>query len=90
MAQYQVSVLVKRRKSILDPEGKAIEHALHSLEFTSCNGIRVGKLIEFVVNAPDEHSAKDIIETASLKLLSNPIMEDYTYTIANMNEQGDA
>lgn len=81
MALYHVVVSVTRRKSILDPEGKAIEHALHSLEFTQCNNVHVGKLIEFSVEAPDENTARKIIDATSDKLLANPIMEDYSYSL---------
>lgn len=81
MPKFHVTVFVKRRKTILDPEGKAIEHALHSLEYYSCNHVRVGKIIEFQIEEGNESKAKEVVNSACMKLLSNPIMEDYTYTI---------
>lgn len=84
MAKFQASVLVKRRKTILDPEGKAIEHALHSLQYPSCQDVRVGKIIEFQVDESDESSAREVVEAACSKLLANPIMEDYSYSLESV------
>ena len=82
MSAFKSTVIVRRRKSILDPEGKAIEHALHSLEFTGCSNVRMGRMIELTVEAEDLSSAKNLIESVSKKLLTNPIIEDFTYEIA--------
>lgn len=74
----KVSVKVRLKKNILDPQGKAVHHALHSLGFSQIEGVRVGKLIELEVEkgtSPEE--TKRIIEEASQKLLSNPVIEDF-------------
>jgi phosphoribosylformylglycinamidine synthase len=79
--KFHATVYVTRRKAILDPEGKAIEHALQSLEYAGCANVRVGRMITFDVEAPGEAEARELIDTASEKLLSNPIMEDFTFTL---------
>ncbi len=80
--KYRATVYVTRRKAILDPEGKAIEHALHALDYGACANVRVGRMIELDVDAQDEAAARAIVGAASEKLLSNPIMEDFTFTLA--------
>lgn len=90
MPTYSATVFVRRRQSILDPEGKAIEHALSSLGYDACTGVRVGKMIELVIEAGNETEARTVVEAVSTKLLSNPIMEDFTYTIAADVATGNA
>ena len=78
---YKATITVKLRPSILDPEGKAIEHALQSLEFTGLANVRVGKEIELAVDADSEDDARSAVDQACRKLLANPVMEDYTFTL---------
>lgn len=77
----KVAVRVRRRPSILDPQGKAVEHALSNLGLTSISGVRVGKLIEFDVEASDVDAAIAVAREACEKLLSNPVMEDFEIEI---------
>lgn len=67
-------VKVTLRKSILDPQGKAIENALHSLGFDEVGDVRQGKIIE--IEVPDGTSP-DRLKEMCQKLLANPITEDY-------------
>lgn len=78
---YKAIITVTLRPSILDPEGKAIEHALHSLALSAVSGVRVGKHIEMSVSAATETEARSVVEDACKKLLSNPVMEDYFFTV---------
>ncbi len=65
---------VTLRKGVLDPQGKAIEHALHGLGFEEAGNVRQGKTIEMdVPEGTDEARIKDMCE----KLLTNPVIEDY-------------
>ena len=67
-------IKVTLRKSILDPQGKAIEHALHSLGFAEVGDVRQGKFIE--IEVPDGTS-KDRLSEMCKQLLANPITEDF-------------
>jgi phosphoribosylformylglycinamidine synthase subunit PurS len=78
---YHVKIKVTLRKSILDPQGKASENSLHSLNYDSVKNVRIGKYIELDINETDEEKTKEIVDEISHKLLSNPIMEDYTYEL---------
>ena len=81
MPRFNSTVLVRLRPSILDPEGKAIYHALQSLSFHQVTGVRVGKEIELAVDADDEAGARLIVDEICRKLLANPVMEDYSFTL---------
>lgn len=78
---YKAIITVKLRPSILDPEGKAIEQALQSLDFTALSGLRVGKYIEMNVEATERDVAEQMVNAACGKLLANPVMEDYSYEL---------
>lgn len=78
---YHAIITVTLRSSILDPEGKAIEHALQSLSMKEVSRVRVGKRIEMRVDAPDEERARAIVDEACRKLLANPVMENFQYSL---------
>lgn len=78
---FKATVIVKRRPKILDPQGKAVEQGAKLLGFNNVNGTRIGKYIEFFVDTKDLSSAEKEVREYSEKLLSNPIMEDFEYTL---------
>ena len=55
---YLSKITVTLRKSILDPQGKAVEHGIHSLGFESVEDVRIGKFIELSVNASSKKEAE--------------------------------
>ena len=78
---YKAKVLIKRRASILDPQGKAVEMGAINLGLTNIKNTRIGKYIEFDVVANDKSSAEEEVNNYCNKLLANPIMEDYEFTL---------
>lgn len=74
------------RKTILDPQGKAVEHSLKSLGFNSIIDTRIGKYIELKINAKTGEEAEKITEEACKKLLANSIMEDYSFEVFKSGE----
>ncbi|MCX7985076.1 MAG: phosphoribosylformylglycinamidine synthase subunit PurS [Bacteroidetes bacterium] len=85
--KYHAKVIVTLRKSILDPQGKAVEHGIHSLGFTSVENVRVGKFIEFDFEARTYEDAKQLCTEVSDKLLANPVMEDFTFVVEEKRER---
>jgi phosphoribosylformylglycinamidine synthase subunit PurS len=81
MKRYRIEVRITPRDGLLDPQGKAVEHALHSLEFGSVAGVHVGRLIRLDLEAPDEGEARDRADEMCRKLLANPVTEDYDITV---------
>jgi len=64
-----------------DPEGLAIQGGLKSLGFEQVTDVRSGKLIEIRLESPDRKSARDQVVSMCRKLLANPVIEDYRFTL---------
>lgn len=70
----KVRIFVTLKDGVLDPQGKAIHHALESLDFAGVNDVRAGKLIELDV---DSSVSRDEIDRMCDKLLANTVIENY-------------
>ena len=77
-------IKITLRKSILDPQGKAIEHAIGTLNVGAVSDVRMGKYIELKVDVADEASARATTENVCKKLLANPVMEDYHFEMEKL------
>jgi phosphoribosylformylglycinamidine synthase subunit PurS len=77
LSRYRVEIRVTPRAGILDPEGKAIQHALTSLGYDGADSVRVGKLIEVELQADSEGAALETARVMCRRLLANPVTEDY-------------
>lgn len=84
---FKVKVLVKRRPSILDPQGKAVEKGAEHLGLNNIKDTRIGKYIEFTVDTNDKSSAEKEVNEYCHKLLANPIMEDYEFTLEPVSSE---
>ena len=78
---FKAKVLVKRRPSILDPQGKAVEKGAEHLGLKNVRETRIGKYIEFIVDTVDKTSAENEVNEYCHKLLANPIMEDFEFSL---------
>ncbi|GAB6074722.1 phosphoribosylformylglycinamidine synthase subunit PurS [Nautilia lithotrophica] len=72
-----VAVNVHLKKGVLDPQGKAVHHALETLGFKNINGVRVGKQILLDIDTDDKEKAVEIAKKAADELLANPVIENY-------------
>jgi phosphoribosylformylglycinamidine synthase PurS subunit len=70
-------ITVTLKNGVLDPQGRAIAHALHSLGFQNVEDVRQGKLIEVQLKAADEVDARGELDAMCRQLLANPIVENY-------------
>ncbi len=84
--KFHVYVATERKEAILDPQGKATQHALASLGKKEVTDVRIGKFIRIDVTASSKDEAVKIAEASSDELLANPIME--TYRIVEVRELG--
>ena len=75
---YLAKIKVTLRQSILDVQGKAVDHALKNLGYRTVESIRIGKYIEVTINEEEIVEAERIGNEISMKLLSNPVMENYS------------
>lgn len=70
-------VHVTLKPDVLDPQGKAIQHACASLGYGAVEEVRQGKLFEVSLAAGSEDEARKVLAELSEKLLANPVIEDY-------------
>ena len=77
MSRFRIEIRVTPRKGILDPQGKAIHHALHSLGWSQVDDVRVGKAIHIEIEADDDTAARAEAEAMCQKLLANPVTENF-------------
>jgi phosphoribosylformylglycinamidine synthase subunit PurS len=78
---YSARVDVKLKNGIADPQGQTIERALPALGYAGVGDVRVGKLIELTLDAPDADEARRRVLEMCEKLLANPVIEAYEVTI---------
>jgi phosphoribosylformylglycinamidine synthase len=74
----KVKVHVTLRTGVLDPQGKAIGHALESLGFEGVGDVRQGKFIELNLNETDPDKARARVGEMCEKLLANTVIENYS------------
>jgi phosphoribosylformylglycinamidine synthase PurS subunit len=70
-------VHVTLKAGVLDPQGKAIQHALAALGFGGVNEVRQGKVIELDMDDADPTDVRARVEAMCEKLLANTVIEDY-------------
>ncbi len=75
-------VYVMPKAGVLDPQGKAISHALEGLGFPGVNDVRAGKVIELDLAETDAAKAKAAAEEMARKLLANTVIESFRVEIA--------
>ncbi len=83
---FKAKVIIKRRKSILDPQGKAAEQGARLLGFNNIASVRINKEVEFFVNLSSKEEALKEVNEFSTKLLANPIMEDFEVVLEEFDE----
>jgi len=81
MKQFKAKVEVKLKSVVLDPQGKAVLSALHNLGFDDVTDTRIGKLIELKIKGESMENVHEQIEQVCKKLLTNPVIEDYSINI---------
>lgn len=80
--RFEVHVEVRGLEGIADPEGQTIERALPALGFVGVDGVQVGKVVRFSLEAPDERAAREVAEQMCARLLANPVIERAEVTVA--------
>jgi phosphoribosylformylglycinamidine synthase subunit PurS len=83
---YRLEIRIVPRPGLLDPEGKAITNALHSLGWTGVQEVRVGKVMHLDIEASSADAAIAEAEAMCRKLLANPVTEDFQVELAVLKE----
>lgn len=79
MIKARVTVTLKN--GVLDPQGKAIEHALGSLGFDGVGQVRQGKVFDVEIEGADRAKAEADIKAMCDKLLANTVIENYAIAL---------
>ncbi len=83
---FKATVIVKRRPTILDPQGKAVEQGARLLGFNNVRNTRIGKYIEFFVDTNNRADAEKEVNEYCTKLLANPVIEDFEYNLEEVSD----
>ncbi len=77
MTRFRCAIHIVPRRGILDPQGKAVADALHSLGFAEVSDVRVGRYIVVETEAVSAEAARARVTSMCEKLLANPVTEDF-------------
>jgi phosphoribosylformylglycinamidine synthase len=79
----KAKVHITLKNGVLDPQGKAVQHALGSLGFGGVQDVRQGKYIELDLDETDPAKAKAAVEQMCKGLLANTVIENYVIDLAD-------
>lgn len=77
MTRFRCAIHIVPRRGILDPQGKAVSDALHSLGFAAVSDVRVGRHVVVDTDAESADAARAAVTAMCEKLLANPVTEDF-------------
>lgn len=81
MPVIKARVTVTLKNGVLDPQGKAIEHALDGLGFGGVGSVRQGKVFDVELDGTDKTKAEADLNAMCEKLLANTVIENYSVTL---------
>ena len=77
MLAMKAHVLVMPKRTVLDPQGQAIQHALSSLGFGDVRGVRQGKFFVLEMDGATREGVEKQVEQVAREVLTNPVIEEY-------------
>jgi phosphoribosylformylglycinamidine synthase PurS subunit len=78
----KAKIIITPKKAVLDPQGKTVQNALEQMGYQGIGAVHVGKYLEIEVTG-DRETVRKQIDEACHKILSNPVIEDYRFEIAD-------
>ena len=81
MPGMKAHVWVMPKRTVLDPQGQAIHHALSSLGFNTVRDVRQGKFFVLEMNGATREDAEKQVERMAREILANPVIEEFRYEI---------
>ena len=76
-------IIITPKKAVLDPQGKTVQDALQHMGYKGVGAVHVGKYLEVELTGADKEGARQQLDDACHKFLSNPVIEDYRLEIAD-------
>jgi len=77
----KAKIIITPKKAVVDPQGKTVQVALEHMGYKGVQAVHVGKYIEVELAEGDREQARQTIDAACHKFLSNPVIEDYHFEI---------
>lgn len=81
MESYKAKIYVQLKASVLDPQGQAVLHALHTMDHKEVDQVRIGKYIEVHLKAASMDDARLKTDSYCNSLLVNSVVESFNYDI---------
>ena len=82
--KFKAEIDVMPLDALLDPQGKAVSSSMANVGLPEIDGVRIGRHIRLFVEADPQEIATQKVDEACKKMLSNQIMESYTFSLAQM------
>lgn len=79
--KFKAEINVMPLKALLDPQGKAVTGSMKNIGLSEIQNVRIGKHMSLEVEASNKEAAQKKVEEACKKLLANPIMEYFEFTV---------
>ena len=79
----KAKIIITPKKAVLDPQGKTVQSALEHMGYKGVGAVHVGKYLEVELAGSDKEGARQQLDEACHKFLSNPVIEDYKLEIAD-------
>ncbi len=79
--KFTAEINIMPQKALLDPQGKAVKNTAQKAGYNGVVDVRIGKHIVIEIEAKDQIKAEKEIDNLCKKLLSNPIIESYSFVI---------
>ena len=81
--QWQARVFVTLKRTVLDPQGRTVQGALEVMGYGGVGDVRIGKYMEIALEAASEGEARSKVDDMCKRLLSNPVIEEYSFEVAS-------
>jgi phosphoribosylformylglycinamidine synthase len=87
-ATWLARIHVTLKPVVLDPQGDAVLHGLRQLGYEDVAAVRVGKYLEVTLTAANQGAAEEAIRQMCDRLLANPVIERYDFSVAALSPAG--
>ena len=77
----KAKIIITPKKAVVDPQGKTVQNALIHMGYSGIGAVHVGKYLEIDLEGADPESARQQLDEACHRFLSNPVIEDYRLEI---------
>lgn len=78
---FKATIRVTLKESVLDPQGLAVKDSLLSMGFKDIQNVRIGKLLEVLLETDNRKEAEIQVQEICEKLLTNPVIENFTFQL---------